>query len=105
MCGDALYMFLKPNSKMTKNLLNGIGEFVWVKLLDFDDLFETVNHTGVDDCGVESIFNGSCQRNCEIYAEEEFNEAGNIMYPPPPLHEVWLETSRKQRSYPLVPSK
>jgi hypothetical protein len=57
----------------------------------FDNLFETVNCTGVDDCVVESICNGLFQCNCEIYAEEELDEAGNIIYRPPPLHEVWLD--------------
>ena len=26
-----------------------------------------------------------------MYAEDKFNEAGNIIYRPPPLHEVWLD--------------
>ena len=41
----------------------------------FDDLFETVNCIGVDDRIVESICNGLFQRNRELYAEEELNEA------------------------------
>ena len=31
------------------------------------------------------------QRNRELYAEDELNEAGNIIYQPPPLLEVWLD--------------
>ena len=46
----------------------------------FDDLFETVNCKGVDDCVVESICNGLVKRNCELYAEDELDEAGNIIY-------------------------
>jgi hypothetical protein len=57
----------------------------------FDDLFETVNCIGVDDRVVKSICNGLIQRNQELYAEDELNEAGNIIYRPPPLHEVWLD--------------
>jgi len=57
----------------------------------FDDLFETVNWIGVDDRIVESICNGFFQRNRELYAEDDLNEAGNIIYRPPPLHEVWLD--------------
>jgi hypothetical protein len=58
----------------------------------FDHLFETVNCTGVDDCVIESICNGLFQRNRELYAKDELNEAGNIIiYQPPPLHEVWLD--------------
>jgi hypothetical protein len=63
----------------------------------FDDLFETVNCIGVDDRVVESICNGLFQRNREFYAKDELNEAGNIIYRPPPLHEVWLdEAGRRQ---------
>ena len=63
----------------------------------FDDLFETVNRTGVDDTVVESICQGLFQRERELYAEEELDDAGNIMYQPPPLHDVWLdEAGRRQ---------
>ena len=63
----------------------------------FDDLFETVNRTGVDDTVVESICQGLFQRERELYAEEELDDAGNIIYQPPPLHEVWLdEAGRRQ---------
>ncbi len=57
----------------------------------FDGLFEIVNCIGVDDCVVESICNGLFQRNRELYAEDKLDEAGNIIYRPPPLHEVWLD--------------
>ncbi len=56
----------------------------------FDDLFETVNRIGVDEPVIESICQDLFQLNRELYAEEELNEAGNIIYQPPPLHEVWL---------------
>ena len=46
----------------------------------FDDLFETVNCIGVDDRIVESICNGLFQRNRELYAKDDLNEAGNIIY-------------------------
>jgi hypothetical protein len=45
----------------------------------------------VDDCVVESICNGIFQHNRELYAEDKLNEARNIIYQPPPLHEVWLD--------------
>ncbi len=36
-------------------------------------------------------------RNRELYAEDELNEAGSVIYRPPPLHEVWLdEAGRRQ---------
>ncbi len=56
----------------------------------FNDLFETVNRTGVDEPVVKSICQDLFQLNRELYAEEELDEAGNIIYQPPPLHEVWL---------------
>jgi hypothetical protein len=55
----------------------------------FDNLFETVNHTGVDDHVIKSICSGLFQRNCELYAKDELNKAGNIIHWLPPLHEVW----------------
>jgi len=64
----------------------------------FDDLFETetetetaVNCIGVDDRIIESICNGLFQRNQELYAEDELDEADKNIYRPPPLHEVWLD--------------
>ena len=63
----------------------------------FDNLFETVNCKGVDDRVVESICNRLFQRYRKFYAKDELNEAGNIIYRPPPLHEVWLdEAGRRQ---------
>ena len=50
-----------------------------------------MNCIGVDDRVVESVCNGLFQRNRELYAEDDLNEAGNIIYRPPPLHEVWLD--------------
>ncbi len=50
-----------------------------------------MNCTGVDDCIIETICNGLFQRNRELYAEDKLDEAGNIIYRPPPLHEVWLD--------------
>ncbi len=55
----------------------------------FNYLFETVNRTGVDEPIIESICKDLFCLNRELYAEEELDEAGNIIYQPPPLHEVW----------------
>ena len=63
----------------------------------FDDLFETVNRTGVDGPIIESICKDLFRLNRELYAEDELDEAGNIIYRPPPLDEVWLdEAGRRQ---------
>ena len=56
-----------------------------------------MNCVGVDDRVVESICNGLFQLNRELYDEDKLDEAGNIIYQPPPLHEVWLdEAGRRQ---------
>jgi hypothetical protein len=63
----------------------------------FDVLFETVNCTGFDELFIEAICQGLFQCKRELYAEEELNEAGNIIYQPPLLHKVWLdETGQRQ---------
>jgi hypothetical protein len=50
-----------------------------------------VIRTGIDDIVVESICNELFQLNRELFAEEELDEAGYIIYQPPPLHEAWLD--------------
>ena len=56
-----------------------------------------MNCIGVDDRVIKSICNGLFQHNQEFYAEDELDEAVNIVYRPPPLHEVWLdEAGRRQ---------
>ena len=56
-----------------------------------------MKRTGIDDLVVESICNELFQLNRKLFAEEELDEAGNIIYQPPPLHEVWLdEAGRRQ---------
>ena len=61
----------------------------------FDDLFKTVNCTGVDEPVVKAICQGLSQRKIELYADKELNEAGNIIYQQHPLHEVWLDEARQ----------
>jgi hypothetical protein len=50
-----------------------------------------VNCTGVDDCGIESICNFLFQHDCKLCAKDELDKVDNIIYQPPPLHEVWLD--------------
>ncbi len=56
--------------------------------LVFDDLFETVNWTGVDELSLSlsamNYFNWIL--NYELSAEQELDEADNVIYQPPPLH-------------------
>jgi hypothetical protein len=63
----------------------------------FNDLFETVIRTGVDEPVVKSICQYLFELNRELYAEEELDEAGNIIYQPPPLNEVWLHNTGQQQ--------
>ncbi len=90
--------FLDKHSSMVANVRHLTTGYISPQFhVIFDNLFETVNCTSVDDRVVESICNGLFQRNQELYAEDELNEAGNIIYQPPPLHEVWLdEAGRRQ---------
>jgi hypothetical protein len=46
----------------------------------FNDLFKTVNRIGVDEPVIEYICQDLFQHNRELYAEEELNKAGNIIY-------------------------
>jgi hypothetical protein len=57
----------------------------------FDDLFKTVNCTGVDEPVIEAICQGLFQHERELYADEYLNKAGKKIYQPPPLHKVWLD--------------
>jgi hypothetical protein len=63
----------------------------------FDDLFKTVNCTGVDEPVVKTICQGLSQCKIELYADKELNKAGNIIYHSPPLHEVWLDEAGQRQ--------
>jgi hypothetical protein len=56
-----------------------------------------VIRTDIDDLVVESICNELFQLNRELFAEEELDEAGNIIYQPPPLHEVWRDKAGRRQ--------
>jgi hypothetical protein len=90
--------FLDEHSSMVANVRHLTTGYISPQFhVVFDDLFKTVNRTGADDQVVESICNILFQRNRELYAEDELDEVGNLIYPPPPLHEVWLdEAGRRQ---------
>ncbi len=90
--------FLDEHSSLVANVWHLTTGYISPQFyVIFDNLFETVNCIDVDDRVVKSICNGLFQRNRELYAEDELNEAGNIIYLPPPLREVWLdEAGRRQ---------
>jgi hypothetical protein len=88
-CFGQFVGFLDEHSSMVANVQHLTTGYISPQFhVVFDDLFETVNCIGEDDRVVESICNGLFQRNQELHAEDKLNEAGNIIYPPPPLHEV-----------------
>ncbi len=57
----------------------------------FDDLFKTVIRDGDNDLIVNSICNGLFERNRELCIEDEFDAVDNLIYTPPPLHDIWLD--------------
>jgi hypothetical protein len=69
----------------------------------FDDLFKTVIRDGDNDLIVNSNCDGLFERNGELYIEDEFDADDNLIYTPPPLHDVWLdETGRHQGKEDLL---
>ncbi len=84
--------FSDEHSSLVTNVCHLSTNFISPQFHDvFDDLFETVNRPGVGEPVVESICQDLFQLNKELYAEDELDKAGNIIYQPPPLHEVWLD--------------
>ena len=62
----------------------------------FDDLFQTVFSSGCNDALVDTICNNLFDCNHDVYAKDEFDSSGNIVYHPPPLDEVWLDESEQK---------
>ena len=68
----------------------------------FDDLFQTVYSDGENKAITDAICNLLWENNRDIYAEEEFDGDGILIYQPPPLHQVWLdEPERRDRDHKL----
>jgi len=64
----------------------------------FDNKFETVFSSGVDDGVVDSICYRLFESNQDIYVDPEFNFNGELVYSPPPLDEIWLtDPERRER--------
>ena len=57
----------------------------------FGDLFEIFIFQVDDDSTIEVICSDIFDINNDWYAGEEFDNADNIIYQPPPLHNVWLD--------------
>eukprot|EP01082_Thalassiosira_pseudonana_P009463 g8665.t1 g8665 contig3:647373-650417(+) len=69
----------------------------------FDDLFQTVHSTGENDVIVDFICQRLFEEERDCYVEEETDRDGNVIYSPPPLHDVWLsEPERRDRKEKLI---
>lgn len=69
----------------------------------FDDHFHTVFGDGERNEFTDAICDLLWNSNRELYAEDEFDEDGNLIYSPPPLDNVWLnEEERRDRRTRLL---
>ena len=57
----------------------------------FDDLFQTVHSADDNDNIVDAIADSLWDNTREVYALDEFDKDGMLVYEPPPLDEVWLD--------------
>ena len=90
--------FLDKHSSLVANVCHLSTNFISPQFnVVLDDIFKTVNRIGVNEPVIESICQDLFQLNRELYAEEELDKAGNIIYQPPPLHEVWLDEAGQQQ--------
>ena len=86
--------FSDEHSSLVANVQNLSTGFVSPQFhVVFDDLFQTVFSSGDNDVLVDRICNELFEYNRDIYAEDEFDSVGNLVYCPPPLDEVWLDES------------
>ena len=58
--------------------------------LVFDDKFETVYSSGQPTAEVDKICTELFESGRELYAEDEFDDDGILIYQPPPLDDIWL---------------
>ena len=56
----------------------------------FDDHFHMVLGDGKPNDFTNAVCNLLWNTSRDIYAEDEFDDDGNLIYSPPPLDEVWL---------------
>ena len=62
----------------------------------FDDLYQTIFSSGYDNVLVDTICNNLFGYNWDVYAKDEFDSSGNLIYHPPPLDKVWLDESERR---------
>eukprot|EP00804_Cyclotella_cryptica_P031100 CCRYP_011717-RC/>CCRYP_011717-RC protein AED:0.72 eAED:0.31 QI:0/-1/0/1/-1/0/1/0/345 len=89
--------FSDEHSSLVANVRNLSTGFVSPQFhVVFDDLFQTVFSSGNDDVLMDRICNELFEYNRDIYAEDECDSDGNLVYRPPPLDEVWLDESERR---------
>ena len=89
--------FSDEHSSLVANVRNLSTGFVSPQFhVVFDDLFQTVFSSGDNDVLVDRICNKLFEYNRDIYAEDEFDSVGNLVYRPPPLDDVWLDESERR---------
>ena len=69
----------------------------------FDNLFETVfGNQKLPGAVYDALCNLLWENSRDLYAEEEFDDDGMLVYEPPPLDTVWLdEPARRERKVKL----
>eukprot|EP00804_Cyclotella_cryptica_P001119 CCRYP_008393-RA/>CCRYP_008393-RA protein AED:0.39 eAED:0.39 QI:0/0/0/1/0/0/2/0/218 len=88
--------FSDEHSSLVANVRNLSTGFVSPQFhVVFDNLFQTVFSSGSDDVLVDRICDELFEYNRDVYAEDEFDSVGNLVYRPPPLDEVWLDESER----------
>ncbi len=63
----------------------------------FDDLFQTVYSNNDSEELVNAITNLLWENEREVYAEDEFDNDGMLVYKPPPLDKVWLDEPERRK--------
>ena len=83
--------FLEHHSSLTANSHHiKIGHISPQYQVVFDDLFETMYSTGENDPIVDAIWKNLFDHKHDWYVLEEYDKERELLYKPPPLHEVWI---------------
>ena len=91
--------FLDEHSSLVANVRHlGTGYVSPQYHVVFDDLFETVFSSGVNNALIDSICKKKYGSSCKIYATNEYYAHNNLVYKLPPLDEVWLDAEGCKKS-------
>ena len=64
----------------------------------FNNLVQTVFSSGANNALIDSICKKIYGTSCKIYATDEYDAHGNLLYKSPPLDEVWLDAEDCEQS-------